>query len=137
MVVISIQMDFLDMLTESPFSVPHTEQPAELAQLKATVNYMEGELKEIREMIKEMSGRRFPWFTLIGIIAPIATIFVGFSLQNILQVNLTADRVVQIQKSISDNANLSQRQYDIHTSELEKLRSRIEALERQGSRAKE
>jgi hypothetical protein len=111
------------------------QQFSEIIRLKAAVEIMEAQLKEIQIMVKEMSGRRLPW----GVIAPLAAGFLAFSINVIIQVNITVERTAQIQKAIADNAVTFKEQYVSHSTEIEKLRMRLEVLERHSgsSRAKE
>ena len=114
-----------------PMSDPtKLDQQSEIVQLQTNVETIKTEVKDIWDMIKELSQRKIPWLSVLGIAAPILTVITGFSLQSIVTVNLTADRTQQIQKTIEQNATIQQRQYDVHTQELKDLRVRMDAIER-------
>jgi hypothetical protein len=111
-------------------SEPPKDQQIEIVQLQTNVETIKAEVKDIWDMLKELSQRKIPWLSVIGVVAPILTIVTGFSLQSIVTVNLTADRTITIQKTIDQNAIDLRRQYDAHTQELKELRGRVDAIER-------
>jgi hypothetical protein len=102
----------------------------EIAELHTAVEIVKVEVREIWDMLKELAGRKFPWTQLAGIVVPVMTIITGFSLQSIVTVNLTADRIQQVQKTIEQNSAIQQRQYDSHTLEIKELRLRVEQIEK-------
>ncbi len=113
-----------------------TDRQIEIIQLKSTVETIRSEVADNWVVLKELSQRKIPWLGILSTSLPLLTIIMGVSLQSIMTVSLTSDRIQQIQKSIEQNAVIQQRQFDIHSVELKELKQRMDRIENELSRAK-
>lgn len=102
----------------------------DIAELKSAYVYLEAERKELKELIKEMQEKKFPWLPIAGILTPVILVFSGFSFQNILQVNLTSDRIIAMQKTMAEYILESKEQNGRFLDDIKELRNRIDNLER-------
>jgi hypothetical protein len=91
---------------------------------------MEATLRQVSSEVEELLSRKIPWVQVIAIAAPIIIIALGFSFQNLLQLQIVAERQVQYQKSLEALMVEKQKQIDALSQSDVVIKQRIENIER-------
>jgi hypothetical protein len=91
---------------------------------------MESTLRQLSDEVEELLKRKFPWIQVIFGTAPIIVIALGFSFQNLLQLQIVAERQVQYQRSLETLMVEKQKQLDNLSLEDKDMKRRLEAIER-------
>ena len=107
-----------------------TDQQSKIADLQADIGVLKVEIRDIWELVKELSSRKFPWMPTLAISVPVFVTLSGFSMASTITINLTSERLKYLQKTIEQTAALQQKQYDIHSQQIERLQIRVEQIER-------
>ena len=107
-----------------------TDQQSKIADLQADIGVLKVEIRDIWELVKELSNRKFPWVAALAIGVPVVVTLGGFSMASTITINLTAERLKFLQKTIEQTATLQQKQYDAHSQQIERLQDRVERIER-------
>jgi hypothetical protein len=92
----------------------------------------EAKIREIERMnvtleglvaeVHELSSRRFPWIPIAMILSPFFIGLLSIGYQGLNQLNITSERTSQIQNSIKENKDNTQK-------EIDGLKGRLNALE--------
>jgi hypothetical protein len=94
----------------------------------------EAKIREIERMnvtleglvaeVHELSGRRFPWIAVAMILSPFFIGLLSIGYQGLNQLNITSERTSQIQTSIKENKDSTQKEIDALKLRLNNLESK-------------